>query len=170
MNHIRLIQTIIKQHQRPLNGIHGIPHWARVMENGRRLTPLTGAIPEVIELFALFHDAKRTNDCLDRHHGQRAAAFAASLRGELFKLSDKHFDLLYIACRDHTKGMTEGDVTLRTCWDADRLDLARVFITPDPKHLCTEAAKSSKIISWAIARSKANYHPPLIRDEWGCDL
>ena len=170
MKYTQLIQTIIKQHRRPLKGIHGIPHWARVLENGRRLTPLVGANLKVVELFALFHDSKRTNDCLDRHHGRRAANYATSLRGKLYDLSDKEFDLLYIACRDHTKGQTEGDVTIRTCWDADRLDLARVFITPDPKYLCTEAAKSSEIISWAITRSKANYCPPLIQDEWNYDL
>jgi hypothetical protein len=35
----------------------------------------------------------------------------------------------------------DGDITVQTCWDADRLDLPRVGIQPLPQFLCTEAAK-----------------------------
>ncbi len=166
----KLVKTIIEQHERPLNGIHGLAHWARVLENGRRLAQLTGAKLAVVELFAIFHDSKRINDGLDLDHGRRGAEYAASLRGSSFDLSDHDFDLLYSACVDHTNGLTEADITVQCCWDSDRLDLARVFITPDPKFLCTEAAKSSSLLEWAINRSKDAHVPPLIQEEWGCEL
>ena len=37
-------------------GIHGAPHWGRVLDNGLRLAETTGARVEVVELFAFFHD------------------------------------------------------------------------------------------------------------------
>jgi uncharacterized protein len=33
------------------------------------------------------------------------------------------------------------NITVQTCWDADRLDLGRVGIKPDPKRLFTEEGK-----------------------------
>lgn len=45
------------------------------------------------------------------------------------------------------------DITVQTCWDADRLDLGRVGIRPDPDRLCTSAAKESDLLEWAYARS-----------------
>lgn len=38
-----LIRIIREQYQLPWDGIHGVSHWARVLENGLRLAPLTGA-------------------------------------------------------------------------------------------------------------------------------
>ena len=40
--------------------------------------------------------------------------------------------------RLHSDGHTEAEPALRACWDADRLDLSRVGITPEPRYLCTE--------------------------------
>jgi uncharacterized protein len=40
-----------------------------------------------------------------------------------------------------------------TCWDADRLDLGRVGIRPDPARLCNEAARHPKLLSEAYERS-----------------
>jgi uncharacterized protein len=40
-----------------------------------------------------------------------------------FAADDDRFDLLYTACDLHTDGLTDGDVTIQACWDADRLDL-----------------------------------------------
>ena len=59
------------------------------------------------------------------------AELAASLRGDLFHLEPSRFDLLYHACEHHTDGGTEGDETILTCWDADRLDR----IVNDPRQL-----------------------------------
>ena len=38
--------------------------------------------------------------------------------------------------------MIGSDPRVQVCWDADRLDLWRVWITPDKKRLATQAALS----------------------------
>lgn len=136
-----------------LDGIHGSAHWARVRNNGLRLAEQTGANPEIVQLFAFLHDSKRFNDGHDPQHGVRAARFAAGIRGSLLSLSDSDFELLRFACEFHTDGLTEADVTVQTCWDADRLDLGRIGINPDPRRLCTSAAREPAIIKWALTQS-----------------
>ena len=71
-------------------------------------------------------------------HGARGAAYAASLRGVLFDLSDSHFELLHFACTWHTHGQLSDDPTIGTCWDADRLDLGRVGTRPEAGYMSTE--------------------------------
>ena len=149
-----LIEMVQKGYALRLDGIHGIAHWARVRTNGLRLAEQTGANPEVVALFALLHDSKRLNDGRDPKHGARAAEFAASLRDSLLTLSEEELELLQFACEYHTEGLTEADITVQTCWDADRLDLGRVGITPDPRYLCTPAARESAMIEWAISQSR----------------
>lgn len=131
------------------DGLHGTGHWARVLANGRRLTRTTGANLDVVELFAVFHDSCRENDGGDPEHGLRAARLAAKMRGKWFELGNADMELLFHACADHTAGMTESDVTIQTCWDADRLDLGRVGIRPDPARLCTDPAKTTEMLKWA---------------------
>ena len=82
-----------------LNGIHGAAHWARVRDNGLRLAKQTGANPEVVELFAFLHDAKRRNDGRDPQHGARAARFAASIRESLLDLPDRDFRINRSRCQ-----------------------------------------------------------------------
>jgi len=136
------------------NGIHGISHWSRVVTNGRRLAQLEEGIDlGVIELFAWLHDSCRLNDGHDPDHGPRAALLAREMRGVFFDLADGRFDLLIQACEQHTRGRTDACSTVMACWDADRLDLGRVGITPDPARLCTDSARSSEIIAWALRRS-----------------
>lgn len=135
------------------DGIHGVAHWERVRENGLRLAAATGARTDVVELFAYFHDACRRNDGRDPEHGPRGAALARSLAGTVFDLDPEGLALLVAACTGHTRGGTDAEVTVATCWDADRLDLARVGRTPRPERLCTEAARDPRVIAWASARS-----------------
>jgi uncharacterized protein len=140
----------------PMNprSIHGPAHWDRVLENARRISEETGADDRVIELFALFHDSMRRNNIIDPGHGKRGAEHARKLREEgWFELDDQAFDLLHDACVRHTDGKTEGDPTVITCWDADRLDLFRCSIKPEPSRLCTETAKSPEVIAWAMKNS-----------------
>jgi hypothetical protein len=59
-----------------------------------------------------------------------------------FQLDDPRMELLVTACRIHNGGMPQSDPTLAVCLDADRLDLGRVGITPDPEYLSTLTAKS----------------------------
>ncbi len=148
-----LIAQIRGQYSLNWHGIHGVAHWARVRHIGLKLAEKTGASLRVVELFAFLHDARRWDDGYDPGHGQRAADFARTLRGTAFQLSDEEFDLLTYACTHHTFGHTEGDITVMTCWDADRLDLGRVGIVPDPHKLCTPAARDSRMIHWAYERS-----------------
>src|SRR4051794_30663274 len=118
-----IVQAVLADYALPIDGYHGVSHWARVLENGLRLGETTGAKIEVVRLFAIFHDSKRINEGSDPSHGQRGADFAKTLRGRLFDLPDDQFKLLYRACAGHTHELTHSDPTIQTCWDSDRLDL-----------------------------------------------
>ena len=148
-----LIHAFRVQYTLPWRGIHNVTHWTRVRETGLRLATRTGACSAVVELFALLHDARRRNEGHDPGHGGRGANLAANLRGTLINLSDAEFSLLHAACADHTKGLLEADITIQTCWDADRLDLGRVGTVPDPARLCTAAAREPTMREWAYERS-----------------
>jgi uncharacterized protein len=137
-------------------GIHGAMHWARVRVNGLLLAEVTGANPKVVKLFAFLHDARREHDGADRRHGERAARLARELNGRLFSLAAAELDLLEWACRDHSAGILDAETTVQTCWDADRLDLGRVGIRPDPERLCTERARERSVIDAAFRRSRAS--------------
>ena len=165
-----ILQSILKTYRLSLTGCHGIAHWARVYENGMKLAMETGANVEVVQLFAVLHDSQRWDDGWDAEHGPRAAVFAREQRGVLFDLPQDNFDLLYQACAGHTHGNTHHDVTVRTCWDADRLDLGRVGITPLPGRLCTDAARRPEFINWAFERSINDYVPDFVNQDWGIDL
>lgn len=166
----QLFDIIYKQYAQSSNGTHGVSHWARVLENGRLLTEKTGANLKVVELFAVFHDSKRISEKRDPGHGLRGAEYAASLRGKAYQLSDTDFDLLYYACAHHTDGETEADITVQVCWDSDRLDLGRAFITPVPEKLCTAPAKDLALIDWAHKRSCSRFVPELVLNEWGVNV
>jgi uncharacterized protein len=58
-------------------------------------------------------------------------------------------DLLAFACEEHTNGGVDPDPTVGVCWDADRLNLWRVGIKPDPRFLSTQPARSVERIAWA---------------------
>jgi len=161
---LNLLRAIHEQYQLEWRGIHGIDHWARVLENGLRIAPSVGARVEVVELFAVFHDACRVCDNSDPGHGLRGAMLAQRFRGKFFELPDADFKLLYAACELHTDGRTLGDVTLQTCWDADRLDLGRCGVQPFAPLLCTAEAKKFATIEWAYARSLSSRTPKYAKD------
>ena len=154
-----LIEAVVKQVSINPRGIHGLSHWARVLDNGLRLAATNGADPAVVELFALFHDSRRLNDNADPEHGPRGAELAAQLHGSLFHLDPEQLHLLLTACRLHTAARSHDNLTVQTCFDADRLDLARIGKTVDPAFLCTEAAKDPATIAWASERSIARMVP-----------
>ena len=162
-----LIHRILSEYSLPWDGVHGVSHWARVLENGRSLAGQTGANLAVVELFAVLHDSKRTNEGIDDGHGQRGADFARLLRGLYFDLADEELELLALACTDHTNGRTEADITVQTCWDADRLDLYRVGIYPQAELLCTAAARQPELFGWAVQRGRSRFVPELVLEEWG---
>lgn len=164
-DHRAIIAAILSDYDVPSQGHHGVLHWARVTANGLRIAENNGADTEVVKLFAFFHDARRVNEHIDNDHGQRGGDLARSLRGSLIHLDDSRFELLYEACRLHTHGLAEGDATIGACWDADRLDLGRVGITPCGERLCTEPGRS--LVSWAHRRAVNGYAPEEILGEWG---
>jgi uncharacterized protein len=165
-----ILHAILEEYVLPWDGDHGIAHWARVLENGIRLADETRANVEVVQLFAILHDSQRVNEVDDPDHGPRGTAFALDLRGLLFDLPDHEFRLLHRACAGHTHERTHPNVTIQTCWDADRLDLGRVGITPHPSRLCTEVAKRADILSWADGRASLGVIPEFVKADWGIDL
>lgn len=158
----KLIQAIKEQYALDWHGIHGISHWGRVYTNGLRLAEGTGAKVDVVKLFAIFHDSRRLNNEIDNGHGPRGAKLVEEFRGEYFDLPDDDFKLLLTTCRHHTVLQTHEDITVQTCFDADRLDLARVGKIPDPRYLCTEMARNPEMVSWACERSLSDYSPDIV--------
>jgi len=123
------------------HGTHGSRHWARVRLHGLAIASGTGASIRVVELFAFLHDARRRDEWVDPGHGVRSALLVRELGAEALGVSPEEEELLAFACRHHSDGMVDADISVQACWDADRLDLGRVGIAPDPDLLCTGAAR-----------------------------
>ncbi len=122
--------------------IHGASHWARVRLNAMRICSSgNGANAHVCELFALLHDSQRLDDGECPGHGARAASFIATLNGKYFDCTTRELDQLMEACSLHSDGFLSDCPTIGTCWDADRLDLGRVDITPDARYMSTEEGR-----------------------------
>ena len=134
------------------NSWHGIWHMARVAHFGKILAQSTGADPLVVELFALFHDCRRFSDGNDPAHGPRAAKFAQEKKGAWFACQTSQLRLLKTACRYHNGSarMSDKNITILTCLDADRLDVLRAGYHPSPKYLKTPAAQDSAMIDMAV--------------------
>ena len=122
-----------------LSDVHGIEHWHQVEANGLLLAGrVAGVDVDVVRLFAIFHDSKRFDDGYDPEHGARGAEFARECReAKLFEIEDERFEKLYHACKFHTHERRNDDVTISTCYDADRLDLGRVGFPLDPEKMAT---------------------------------
>lgn len=168
MNLEPVLAAIGQQYVLHPEGLHGLSHWGRVLENGLRLSQSNGADIAVVTLFAVFHDACRRNEGIDPGHGERGAELASQLfttRAPV-GLTQKQLELLDEACRLHTNGYRDADITVQTCWDADRLDLARAGIIPSPDRLCTQPAKEDEIIGWASTRSRTRHVPPFVEKDW----
>jgi uncharacterized protein len=135
-----LLQLLEKEALLFHSPIHGLRHWRTVARNGLYLARYNGADAAVVTHFAFLHDSKRKDEFEDPEHGPRAARFLNSVR-DLLPLDDVQFQLLKRACSGHTNGSRASCETLATCWDADRLDLGRVDITPDSRYLFTDVAK-----------------------------
>lgn len=138
------------------HSIHGPVHWQRVEAFGSKIAPHSGADLAVVRLFALLHDACRQNDGEDLEHGPRAAAMLHRIVPSVFSLDPKRFGLLEHAIRHHTSGRVSEDPTIGTCWDADRLDIGRVGITPVPEYMSTDYGRelASQGLDAAAARAR----------------
>jgi uncharacterized protein len=169
--HVRTtLEAVLRDSVLDPNGIHGVAPWARVMENGLRLAQETGADVEVVRLFALLHDSRRICDGTDPGHGPRSADFGRTLLGRAFDLSATQFKLLHSACAGHTHERTHPKDTVRTCWDADRLDLGRIGIRPRSRLLCTGVARREDTIRCAYDRAASRLVPAFVRKDLGMKL
>lgn len=136
-----------------VGGSHGYDHWERVCQNGLTIARINGADELIVSLFAWLHDARRENEYSDPEHGRRATLLAQELNGVVYELDDIQLGKLLWALELHDKGGTDTDITVGTCWDADRLDLPRVGILPDPKLMSTDIGKlmaREMRVRWAI--------------------
>ena len=138
------------------DSIHGPRHWQRVESFGLRLAESSGADLTVVRLFALLHDSCRLNDGDDLYHGPRAAEMLDRIVPSVFALDRNRLELLKQAIRHHTSGHTSPDPTIGTCWDADRLDIGRVGITPSDHYMSTAAGKEIAALADPPALSAAN--------------
>ena len=124
-----------------LGACHDLSHWERVERNGQLLA--TDEVNRtVVRLFAYLHDKWRVDNWEDLEHGKRAAENLPALRDTLLAcLTDEEFELLRKACELHTVCHRTGNPTIDACFDADRLDLMRVGIIPDPDRMATERGR-----------------------------
>jgi uncharacterized protein len=145
-----LFKLVLKEFRLDPYGTHGIPHWRRVLRNGLAICAANPQCdPYVVKLFALLHDSCRHNEYDDIEHGLRATQFLSWLRDhhpELVPLTNEQAITLSAAILDHSRGFVCENPTINACWDADRLDLPRVGIRPDPEYLWSDYAKNPDTI------------------------
>ncbi len=124
--------------------LHGLDHWWRVWRNAQMLvadsySPRVDM--EVVALYALFHDSMRQTDGTDPGHGERGyklfERLALLLNFDEF-MSERQTELFFEACLEHSQGLRSSEPTIAVCWDADRLDLHRKGVWPDPRLMSTE--------------------------------
>ncbi len=149
------MEKIIKYIEKHMNGYaspdHGLKHWRSVEKLGNYLADINGADKKIVTLFAYMHDLGREHDDEDAEHGKRSALIVQELFDKkIINITPEQYKKLIYACQFHPLEMAQSDdITIQTCWDADRLDLWRVGIEPDPKLLFTKEAKTPKIILMA---------------------
>lgn len=91
---------------------------------------------------------------LPRIGAPAVADYARSLQGRFFDLKPAQLDRLTRAIRHHSGGEVSTDATIQSCWDADRLDLGRVGITPDARFLSSDGAQHIKTAyAWSIGEN-----------------
>ncbi|MEA5082074.1 MAG: HD domain-containing protein [Dysgonamonadaceae bacterium] len=118
--------------------IHGYSHFLRVFRNIVLLGNHYKFERSSIELFAYYHDILRLNDGDDPQHGKRGAElFKNGIAPKYYNMQNDIVDKVCFACENHTTLLRSGDSLIDICFDADRLDLMRVGVKPDPKKMAT---------------------------------
>lgn len=158
------LNFLAKEYRLSHNGQYGIDHWLRVLINGRLIAETNGADIQIVEHFALLHDVMRVSEDFDPGHGERAGDFAFGLWGTWIKLSEWQVLKLRKICRAHSAGYISEDVTAQTCWDADRLDIGRLGIKPNPKYLATNISRQPDFLASAYTRSTKSFSRFLYAD------
>jgi uncharacterized protein len=138
--------------------VHGEHHWKAVALAGLRIAEGTpGADPTFVLVFAQLHDIMRRSDGHDPEHGQRAAGMFEELCRDPgldgWTAGSDRAEVMSYALAHHTGGTlaTGEDVNVGVCWDADRINLWRVGITPDRSLLTTKAARTAEAIEYGRA-------------------
>lgn len=139
---------------------HGVSHWERVaqvgMDIGRELK-LDNVALWSIKAFGWTHDLWRTHDGRCRKHGRDGFENLLSLDCKLIQqLPEQERELIRLAIRYHSDGFIAGEAfdlglfetvelneqrivdIVGCCWDADRLDLARIGMIPRRCLISTE--------------------------------
>lgn len=149
-------KTLIKLYNHfrlDINGVHGYNHWVRVVQNGIEISKEMGTSRKQAIIFGFFHDIERYNDDEDPEHGARGADFMLSLKSEI-NLTEKELESVFLGCEGHNFRKNIKDLEIGACWDADRLDLYRSEIIPDPAYLNSTYTKRKDSIEKAMKRSK----------------
>ncbi len=134
------------------HGEHGYEHWIRVIQNGLAIAKNIDGNEKIVIAFGFFHDVERITDGDDPEHGFRGGEFAKKYKNRL-GLTESEFDKLYNACEGHNYRKHTTDKDIGMCWDADRLDLYRDKIIPDPDFLNSDYSRSDMAIYPAMRRS-----------------
>lgn len=134
----------------PIDSIHGYNHWKNVEKIGHYIADKNGADKEVISAFAFLHDIGRTRESEEAGHGKEAfKIITEQLSKDKLELSADQYRKLLDAVFQHDMANAESDdITVQTCWDADRLDLPRVYIFPDRELLYTKEGKSEETFNY----------------------
>ena len=122
------------------DAVHGYAHSLRVERNMMILCKhLNYGWGWGMGLFAYYHDILRLNDGADPDHGKRAAELLRRVKtvANLGHVPTDVMDKICYACENHTAMQRSGDPLIDICFDADRLDLMRVGIKPDPRMMAT---------------------------------
>lgn len=138
-----LIETVEARSTNMHSYFHGPQHWRCVSRVGIELARETpGADKLVALLFGLFHDAMRENDDHDPEHGMRGAALLRQLSTDgLVPITESQRGYIHYACATHTEAPPTTSPPVGVCYDADRLNLWRVFVTPKEKYISTVAGR-----------------------------
>ncbi|MBV9946472.1 MAG: hypothetical protein JOZ69_06470 [Myxococcales bacterium] len=139
--------------------IHGPAHWFRVRRFGALLSAREGLPTDArrcVEIFSLVHDLARLDDGGGNQHAIDGASYVDEVLPAVFgALPSEQIETVRAAIRYHSDGLVAqaaGELglfdrvaapresvvrTIACCWDADRLDLPRVGILPQPRLMST---------------------------------
>jgi len=77
----RIWEHVTREFQCGQKSVHGPEHWQRVERNGWLVSTRSGAVQDMVRLFAVFHDSRREHDGWDNTHARcrlcRLAAWRA---------------------------------------------------------------------------------------------
>ena len=138
------VQTVLADAWMRDSNRHGEEHWRCVAATGLSLADDSpGCDRTLVFLFGLLHDIRRENEHVDPGHGPRGALYARELaRAGKLTVETARLEILCQAIELHSNGLVSADPTIALCWDADRLHLPRVGITPDPERFSTSLARA----------------------------